>query len=137
MYSFSVRYYLFDGNSIKKVTIKRLDDFYIRGKSSFPEYAGQSIKIAAVTVSLFDGKPIRALFVRGLILKVRKDGGLDKRHKRKLEELSNKSLPEPDHEPENSIINASEIFRQKRIFSQYFWKLSEKHDLMLLDEMQL
>ena len=116
-----------DDGQVKRISVKRFQKLVdgVQDVEPLPEYAGQRLRIAFVTLEVEAGRPVAIERIDRAILVFDGTGRVDRKQEQKQGRLAVGSLSWPMPEPsEKSVIDARSRFAKKIIAHQYSWRLT-------------
>lgn len=122
----STRYFIFRAGCIKKISRKKIDEFYLQEETSFFEYAGEIIDCAEVLVSVDGRKVVGLIDIRPIRWKVNNKGSLDKEYDRKYLRYRMGSTERTGIIKDGPIIRAEEVFNKVRLKTKFDWNVTSK-----------
>jgi len=123
----SVRYFVLVDDDVVKVAQRVMRDFYFNRKAVLQRYAGQTIDIATVAIILQNRLPKEIDQISCMRCKVTPAGALDEIYDFEHGRYMSYKLSKAQAITSGTVIDASEIFNQKRLKHKYEQKLSPIH----------
>ena len=118
---YGVRYLLCHDGEIIKLSRARFERFHQQGVAEFPEYAGEVLDMAELIVRLEHREPVAVVHQSYFRVKITAEGTLDQEFADQYLAFAVARLAPASPSSNGSVIQASEVFRERALRAKVTW----------------